>query len=84
MRDDPELVEAAAAAARMAIENERLQAEIRAQLQEVRASRARLVEAVGAERRRIERDLHDGSQQRLVTAAITLSLAQARLRPIQT
>jgi signal transduction histidine kinase len=74
-----EVVEAAAAAATLAIENERLHAEIRAQLQEVRASRVRLVEAADAARRRLERDLHDGSQQHLVTLAIQLGLAQARL-----
>ena len=78
--EDPELVKAAAAAAKLAIENERLQAEIRAQLQEVRASRARLVEASDAARRALERDLHDGSQQHLVTLAVQLRLAQARLR----
>jgi signal transduction histidine kinase len=79
LRDDPALIEAAAAAARLAIENERLHAEIRAQLQEVRASRARVVAAADAERRRIERDLHDGSQQRLVTLALALGMARARL-----
>lgn len=81
LEDDPELVAAAGAAARLAIENERLQADIRAQLNEVRTSRARLVEAAAAERRRIERDLHDGSQQRLVTLALTLGLARSRLGP---
>ena len=81
LRDDPELIEAAAAAARLAIDNERLQATIRAQLQEVRASRARIVEAADAERRRIERNLHDGSQQRLVTLSLALGLARARLGP---
>jgi signal transduction histidine kinase len=81
VRDDPELVEAVGAAARLAIENGCLEAEIRAQLQEVRASRTRLVEAAGAERRRIERNLHDGSQQRLVNLALALSMAQSRLRP---
>jgi signal transduction histidine kinase len=81
VKDDPELIEAVAAAARLAIENGRMQAEIMAQLQEVRASRARLVEAAGAERRRIERNLHDGSQQRLVTLALALSMAQARVTP---
>src|SRR5712691_5677614 len=55
LQDDPELIEGAADAARLAIDNERLQAEIRAQLQEVRASRTRIVEAADAERRRIER-----------------------------
>jgi len=77
--EQSDLVEAAAAAATLAIENERLQTEVRAQLQEVRASRARLVEAGDAARRRLERDLHDGSQQHLVTLAIQLGLAQTRL-----
>jgi signal transduction histidine kinase len=63
----------------LAIDNERLQAEIRAQLHEVRASRARIVQAADAERRRIERDLHDGSQQRLVTLSMALALARTRL-----
>jgi len=53
--------------------------ELRAQLEEVRASRARIVEAGDAERRRLERDLHDGAQQRLVTMALPLSMARARL-----
>jgi signal transduction histidine kinase len=74
--DDPELVEAAGAAARLALENARLQAELRAQLDEVRASRARIVEAGDAERRRLERDLHDGAQQRLL--GIRLALRHAR------
>jgi signal transduction histidine kinase len=79
LQEDPELVRAVATAARLAIENERLQAEIRAQLAEVRASRKRLVEAGDTARRRLERDLHDGSQQHLVTLAAQLGLAQARL-----
>lgn len=74
--NNPELVEAAAAVARLAIENERLQAEIKAQLQQVRASRARIVTTGDAERRRIERDLHDGAQQRLVTLSLMLGLAR--------
>jgi signal transduction histidine kinase len=60
-------------------DNERLQAEIRAQLEEVRASRARIVQAAEAERRRIERNLHDGAQQRLTSLSCTLGLAQAHL-----
>ena len=62
--------------ARLALENERLAAQVRAQLEEVRASRSRIVEAADAERRRIERDLHDGAQQRLV--ALAMRLDQAR------
>ena len=74
---NPGLVEAAGTAARLALENERLTAQVRAQLDEVRASRARIVEAGDAERRRVERDLHDGAQQRLVALAIRLQLAKA-------
>ena len=70
--EDPGLVEAVGNAARLALENERLAAEVRAQLEEVRASRARIVEAADAERRRVERDLHDGAQQRLVALAMRL------------
>ncbi|MDX6644504.1 MAG: hypothetical protein QOK40_231 [Miltoncostaeaceae bacterium] len=71
----PGLVEAACAAAGLALENERLQIELRAQLAELRSSRARLVEAGDAERRRLERNLHDGAQQRLVGLALRLRLA---------
>ena len=77
--DDPELVEAVGAAASLALENARLQAELRAQLAEVRASRARIVEAGDAERRRLERDLHDGAQQRLLGIRLALQLARGRL-----
>jgi signal transduction histidine kinase len=73
---DPGLVEAVSSAARLAIEHERLTAQVRAQLEEVRASRARIVEAADQERRKVERDLHDGAQQRLV--ALTMRLEQAR------
>jgi signal transduction histidine kinase len=71
----PGLVEAACAAAGLALENERLQIELRAQLAELRSSRSRLVEAGDAERRRLERNLHDGAQQRLVGLALRLRLA---------
>ena len=74
---DPELVEAVVATASLALENERLQAALRARLEELRASRARIVEAHGEERRRLERDLHDGAQQRLVALALELRLAEA-------
>jgi signal transduction histidine kinase len=70
------LVEAVGSAAGLALENARLAAEVRAQLEEVRASRARLAQAADDERRRVERDLHDGAQQRLV--ALTMRLEQAR------
>jgi signal transduction histidine kinase len=73
------LLEAAGAAARLALENERLQAELRAQLAELRASRARIVHAGDEERRRLERDLHDGAQQRLLALGLALQLARGRL-----
>ncbi len=75
--EDPGLVEAVSSAARMAIENERLTAQVRAQLEEVRASRVRIVEAADEERRKVERDLHDGAQQRLVALAMRLEQARA-------
>ena len=68
------LLEAAGSAARLALENTRLQAELRAQLAELRASRARIVGAADAERRRLERDLHDGAQQRLLALGLALQL----------
>ncbi len=75
---DQGLVRAAAAAAGMAIENERLHAEVRAQLEEVRASRQRIVEAGDRERRRVERNLHDGAQQRLASLALSLAMLRDR------
>jgi len=77
--DDPGLIEAVGAAASLALENSRLQAELRAQLVEVRASRTRLVNMGDEERRRLERDLHDGAQQRLLGIRIALQLARNRL-----
>ena len=63
-------------AARLAVENERLQAEVLAQLENLRASRSRIVERGDAERRRLERDLHDGAQQRLLALSYDLRLAR--------
>ena len=77
--DDPTLIETAAAAARISLENARLQAETRAQLVQVQESRSRLVTAADEERRRIERDIHDGAQQRLVALGLQLRSAQRRL-----
>jgi signal transduction histidine kinase len=79
LRDEPKLVEAAGAAARLALENARLHAEVHSQLAKVKESRSRLVEAADDERRRIERDLHDGAQQRLVALALELRTAQQDL-----
>jgi signal transduction histidine kinase len=77
--DDPELLEAVGAAAAIAIENDRLHAESRARLAELRASRERIITAGDAERRRLERDLHDGAQQRLVAIALQLRLLKNRV-----
>jgi signal transduction histidine kinase len=77
--DQPALLEAAGSAAHLALENERLQAELRAQLAELRESRARIVRAGDDERRRLERDLHDGAQQRLLGIGMGLQLLRSRL-----
>ncbi len=61
-------------------ENQRLRAELQAQTQELRGSRARLVAVGDEERRRLERDLHDGAQQRLVLASLTLRRAAVHAR----
>jgi signal transduction histidine kinase len=74
-----ELVHAAAAASSLAIDNERLKADLRARLEELRVSRLRIVEATDAARRRIERDLHDGAQQQLVALALELRLLHRRV-----
>jgi signal transduction histidine kinase len=76
---DPDLVEAAGAAARLALHNARLQADVRAQLDKVQESRRRIVTAGDEQRRKIERDLHDGAQQRLVALALELRIAQRQL-----
>jgi signal transduction histidine kinase len=76
LREDPKLVEAVATAARLSLDNARLQADLRAQLREVRASRARIVAADDAARRRFERDLHDGAQHRLVSLLLNMQLAR--------
>jgi signal transduction histidine kinase len=76
--EDPGLVAAAGSAAKLSLENERLQAKLRATLEEVRASRARIMDAADAERRRLERDIHDGAQQRLVALALELRLSRER------
>jgi signal transduction histidine kinase len=76
---EPELIDSAAAAARLALENARLHAEVQAQLAKVKESRARIVAAGDEQRRRIERDLHDGAQQRLVALALELKSAERRL-----
>ena len=74
--EDPDLVDAVGAAAALALETGRLDAELRARVEELRESRARLLAVGLAERRRMERNLHDGAQQRLVSLALDLRLAR--------
>jgi len=79
LRDEPELLDAVGAAAAIALENGRLHAELRARLEELKGSRARIVDAGQNERRRLERNLHDGAQQRLIALSLELSLLEERL-----
>jgi signal transduction histidine kinase len=79
--EDRELVRTAGAAAALALENERLAAELRARYDDLRGASARLIAASDAARRRIERDLHDGAQQRLVALSVTLNLARKHAEP---
>jgi signal transduction histidine kinase len=74
LRDEPELVEAACSAAGIAMDNERLHADLRVRLEQLRESRLRVIEAADAERRRLERNLHDGAQQGLATLAVELAM----------
>jgi signal transduction histidine kinase len=73
-------LDAIGAAAAMALENERLDAELRAKVAELRDSRSRMLRIGLEERRRLERDLHDGAQQRLVSMALSMRLARDRMR----
>jgi signal transduction histidine kinase len=77
--EDPGLVSAVAATVRLTVDNERLRRELQDRLDELAASRARIIAAGDEERRRIERDLHDGTQQRLVTIGLQLRLALTKL-----
>ncbi len=74
----PELLRAAGATAALALDNAQLGEDLRAQLVEVQAARRRLLETGDAERRRLERDLHDGAQQRLVGLGLVLRMARSR------
>ena len=76
---EPELLEAVSAAAGIAIENGRLHVELRARLEELRGSRSRVIEAGQKERQRLERNLHDGAQQRLIALSLELSLLEQEL-----
>jgi signal transduction histidine kinase len=78
LREEPELVEAVGAAAGIALENARLQSELRARVEELAGSRARVIDAEQRERQRLERNLHDGAQQRLVALSLELGLLEER------
>jgi signal transduction histidine kinase len=78
--EQPTLIEAVSSAVGLALDNERLNAQLRNQLQELRASRTRLVRTADSERRRLERDLHDGAQQRLLALGLALNMLRARVR----
>jgi signal transduction histidine kinase len=77
--DEPRLLASVAVATGMTIQNAQLQVELKARLQELRGSRVRILEAEQAERRRLERDLHDGAQQRLIALSMKLGELEDRL-----
>jgi signal transduction histidine kinase len=79
LADEPELLDAVTAAAGIAIENGRLHVELNARLEELKGSRARIVDAGQEERKRLERNLHDGAQQRLIALSLELSLLEEQL-----
>ena len=79
--DDPGLLSELMTTARLALEHEALHAARRARLAELRASRARVVAAADAKRQELERDLHDGAQQRLVAVALAIRLARRQIAP---
>jgi signal transduction histidine kinase len=80
LSEERELLDAVSAAAGMALENGRLQSELRARLEELRGSRERVLEAGQSERQRLERNLHDGAQQRLIALSLDLSRLEQRIR----
>ena len=79
--DERELLAAVTAAAGIALENGRLHAALRARLEELKGSRARMVDAGQRERKRLERDLHDGAQQRLIALSLELGMLEEGCRP---
>jgi signal transduction histidine kinase len=78
LREDPQLLDAVTAAAGIALENAQLHAELRARLEELKGSSARILQATLTERQRLERNLHDGAQQRLVALSLELSMLERR------
>jgi signal transduction histidine kinase len=79
LREEPKLLDAVCAAAGIALEHAQLQSELRARLEELKGSRARILKAAQTERQRLERNLHDGAQQRLVSLSLELGVLGARL-----
>jgi signal transduction histidine kinase len=79
LEDEPELLQAVSAAAGIALETARLHAELAARLEELRGSRVRVIEAGQKERQRLERNLHDGAQQRLVALSLELTMLKKLL-----
>lgn len=79
LAEEQQLVKATGSAAALALRNQRLEAELRANVEELRASRARIVQTSDAARRELERNLHDGAQQHLVSMALTLRMAQGKI-----
>ena len=77
--DEPARLNGVLAAARVTLQRDRLETELRARMAELKESRSRIVAAAAAERRRLEHNLHDGAQQRLVAISLTLRLAQSKL-----
>ena len=79
--EDPELVEAVAAATRLAVTNVRLQAEVLARAEQLAASRRRIVEAADAQRRRLQRELSEGAERRLAAVGARVEAVRGRRRP---
>jgi signal transduction histidine kinase len=77
--DEPHLLDVVGAAAGISLENGRLHAELRARVEELKGSRARLLEAGRRERKSLERNLHDGAQQRLIALSLELSMLKQKL-----
>lgn len=79
LEENQDLIRSTGTAAALALRNQRLEAELRANVEELRASRARIVQTSDAARRELERNLHDGAQQHLVSMALTLRMAENRI-----
>ena len=79
LQEEPELLGSVAAALSLSLENTQLHVELRARLEELRGSRTRILESAQSERQRLERNLHDGAQQRLVALSLDLGLLEAQL-----